>query len=207
MRIDTNSWHFRLNSKIYGSDIPKSLCPYFWGTLLAIGLLSWLYVLFDLIDRQNWSLPSFNIGLFRYLERHSTIIRYAMNLGLMGWGGIGFFGFNSPGSIIALSLGATLTFFQVFSKSIFKPGIYKPRQYQEKAPNILIEMAKANHHKICPRLDFVDIEKEDFNDKVRMIDAVTTTRHTLKDLVDNWEKPNEVQSKRLQTQDKETESI
>lgn len=206
LRIDTNSWHYRLNHKIYGDGVPKSLCPYFWGTLLAIGFLSWLFALLNLIERQNFSLPHFNIGLLHFLERHSTIIRYVMNIGMIGWGGVAFFGFNQPGSVILLSLGATLTFFQVFSKLIFKPGVYKPKEYQEKAPNILIEMAKANHHKICPRLDFVDIEKEDFNDKVRMIEAIKTTRHNLNDLVKNWEKPNEVQSKRLQTQDKTSES-
>lgn len=128
-----------------------------------------------------------------------------MNIGLMGWGGYGLF-IGNPGSVIALSLGATLTFFQIFSKSIFKPGVYKPREYHEKTPNILIEMAKANHHKICPRLDFVDIEKEEFNDKVRTIEAIKQVRQKFNDLSQNWDKPNEMQTEKLRTQNKDTKS-
>jgi len=223
LRIDTNSWHYRLNSKIYGSDIPKNLCPYFWGTILSITILSWLFVLLDLIDRQNWSIPHFNIGLLNFLEKHSIIFRYGLNLGLAGFGGISYFGFGNAGAIFPMAIGISLTIFAIFSKRIFKPGVYKPRHYQEKTPNILIEMAKANHHRICPRLDFVDTQKEDFNDKVRMIDAISTARHKLNDLSENWEtpyevqnkvlnalsedreQPNEVQSKRLQTQNKASE--
>lgn len=197
MKINTNSWHYRLNSNIYGSSIPKNLCPYFWGTILSVVFLSWFSVLFKFLERQDW--PHFNIGLLNFLGKHSNILRYSINAGVGIWGAYSFFGLGSNGGLFLMALGTSLTIFSVFSKWIFKTT-YSPRTYtiKEKNPNILVEMVKAKHHRMCPRLEFVDVEKENFNEKVRMINALQKTKDHLNI---SWNS-NEVQDKKLREQDK-----
>lgn len=174
MRINTNSWHYRLNRSNYGSDVPKSLCPYFWASLLSISVLSWLGPLVEALDKAfgNISLPKFNIGLFRYLDKHGRKVPYFLSGGLIAFGAYGFFAMNEVVGLWNIGLGSGLIVWSKYSGLFFKHAIKTKTSYKiptRNQPSILKEYIKARHHSVCPTLEFVDFEKEDFNNDVKKI--------------------------------------
>lgn len=173
MRINTNSWHYRLNRSNYGSDVPKSLCPYFWSTVLSVLVLSWLWVIVSAFDKAfgNISLPKFNIGLFRFFDKQGRKIPYLISGGLAGYGAISYFMFNDIFGIWNIALGSGLLIWSKYSTAILKRTLKTTYKIptQEKQPSIFKEYVKAKHHSVCPTLQFIDFEKENFNDSVRKI--------------------------------------
>ncbi len=175
MRINTNSWHYRLNRSNYGSDVPKSLCPYFWASLLSILVLSWLGPLIGALDKAfgNISLPKFNIGLFRYLDKHGRKVPYFLSAGLIAFGAYGFFAMNEVVGLWNIGLGSGLIVWSKYSGLFFKHAIKTKTSYKiptRNQPSIIKEYIKARHHSVCPTLEFVDFEKENFNDSVKKIE-------------------------------------
>lgn len=188
MRIDTNSWHYRLNQTVYGSDIPKKLCPYFWATVLSVTILSWMDIIIKLIERQNISLPTFNFGMFKFLQRHSQYVAFTLYGGLIA-GGIAQLLNGFPVGYIMIATGAGGAFFYKFGSRIVPAGKYNPpKLVRKKQPSILTEYLKANHSRVCPQLEFIDVNKEDFDNKVKQLDTIHSVRTSLNQALDKVEK-------------------
>jgi len=188
MRIDTNSWHYRLNHRFYDSNVPQRLCPYFWATVLSVSVLSWMYLIFQLIERQNFSLPTFNFGMFKFLERHSKAVVYTLYGGLIA-GGLFQVLNGLPGGIVMTMVGGVGAFFYKFGNKILPAGHYNPpKLVMKKQPSIVTEYLKANHSRVCPHLEFIDMNKEDFDNKVRQLDVIRSVRTSLNEAVEKVEK-------------------
>lgn len=158
---------------MYGSAVPTKLCPYFWSTVLSIVILSWLNVVFDLIEKYTryWTFPEFNIGLFRFLEKHSSFTVNGL-YAIMGGVGVAFY-FLDLQIAGVMTLGSAIGGF-LYLKFGNKLHLYTQRTTYKpttaKSPSMAKEYFKAKHSLVCPSLDFVDIEKEDFNKQVRKIE-------------------------------------
>ena len=174
MRINTNTKLYKINLRNYGSDVPKSLCPYFWASIFSVLFLSWLGPLVGLLDRMfgNISVPKFNIGLFRYMEKHGKKIPYFLSGGLIAFGAYGFFFSHEGIGLWNIGLGSGLMVWSKYSSSILKRTFkttYRIPTREHHQPSVFKEYMKAKHHSICPTLEFVDFEKENFNDSVKKI--------------------------------------
>lgn len=195
MRIDTNSWHYKMNYRNYGDSIPKSLCPYFWSTVLSIVLISWLGALINLIERQHWRLPEINIGIFNFLGKHRIAIFSIWNGGLFTFGAIGYFIFGNASGLINMGVGAGLLVFMKFSDSIFKATTRVTYKIPDnnKQPSIFKEFVKAKHKSVCPMLEFVDVKQEEFNKQVKKIDEKPPFKF-MESLDQKERRPNQVES-------------
>ena len=172
MRIDTNSWHYKMNKENY-VEVPKSLCPYFWATVLSVSVLSWLGYLFNLIENQHWSVPQINTGVFKFLEKHSAYLRASLSIGLAGYGAYTYFITGSTAGIFSMGVGGGLLLFQKYADKIFKATARTTYKVPEKnkEPSIMKEFVKAKHKSVCPLIEFVDVQKEDFDKQVKKIDT------------------------------------
>jgi len=173
MRIDTNSWHYKMNHGNY-TEVAKSLCPYFWSTVLSVLVLSWLGYLISLIENQHWSAPEINTGVFKFLEKHSEYLRASLSVGLAGYGAIAYFIFGQGGGLMPLGMGIGLLIFQKYAGKLFRATVKTTYKIPEKnkEPSIMKEFVKAKHKSVCPMLEFVDVKKEDFNKHVKKIDQL-----------------------------------
>jgi len=171
MRIDTNSWHYKMNYRNYGDSIPKSLCPYFWSTVLSVIMISWLSALFNLIEKQHWHLPEVNIGIFNFLGKHRMAMLIALNGGVFSMGAISYFGYGNISGFFSMGIGAGMTIFMLFSDRIFKATSRTTYKIPDRntQPSIFKEFVKAKHKSVCPMLEFVDVKKEEFNKNVKKI--------------------------------------
>lgn len=159
-----------MNHANYGDSIPKSLCPYFWSTVLSIVVLSWLVHLINLIEKQHWRLPEINIGIFNFLGKHRVAIFSIWNIGLFTHGAVGYFFLGNTGGIISMGVGAGLLVFMKYSDRIFKATARTTYQIPKTdQPSIFKEFVKAKHKSVCPLLEFVDVQKEDFNKHVKKL--------------------------------------
>lgn len=174
MRIDTNSWHYRLNHSVYGSDVPTKLCPYFWATVLSILVLSWLDKLFDYIESLNITIPRYNIGFFRFLSKHKMIAVHSLYTGLAVYGGINWLVFGNTAGIFNLGVGVGLGIWTAISGRVYMKMSSRTtyKMTKTKQPSILKEYVKARHSLVCPSLEFVDMQKDDFNNQVKKIDEL-----------------------------------
>jgi len=172
MRIDTNSWHYKMNKGNY-VEVAKSLCPYFWSTVASVLIFSWLSYLISLIENQHWSAPEINTGVFKFLEKHSEYLRASLSVGLAGYGAIAFFIFGQGGGLMPLGMGISLLIFQKYAGKLFRATARTTYKVPEKnkEPSIMKEFVKAKHKSVCPMLEFVDVQKEDFNKQVKKIDS------------------------------------
>ena len=49
IKLNKNSWHFKMYESVVSTNPPKSLCPYFWSMVLII-CISPMILLFKLVD-------------------------------------------------------------------------------------------------------------------------------------------------------------
>ena len=164
-----NSWHARLNRYIYGWSYVENvdcLCPYFWGTILAIlALPLWLLCkgvgcVIDYIEDKGWRIPRPNISR-NTKNKINNIIGYGF-LGLLCTifvVGIGFaiinYGIWEVLKWAGILLGVIGACFGV---ALFGICIYQ--RYQDwrdehprsRRPNIVIQYIKAKKDKHCPRV-------------------------------------------------------
>jgi hypothetical protein len=52
--LDTNSWHYKLYSKVFNGKPPKSLCPYFWTIVALVVFSPFLLILFIMFSVMEW---------------------------------------------------------------------------------------------------------------------------------------------------------
>jgi len=140
MRIDTNSWHYKMNNSNY-TYVPKSLCPYFWSTILSVLVFSWLGYLISLIENQHWSAPEINTGVFKFLEKHSEYLRASLSVGLAGYGAIAFFIFGQGGGLMPMGMGVALLVFQKYAGRLFRATARTSYKIPEKEKKLRSSLA------------------------------------------------------------------
>ncbi len=172
MKLNRNSWHAKINSFVYGwmyLDTVDCLCPYFWGTLLAI-LLSPLWVLgkgigrvIDAIPDTNYQLPSMSnktknkIGLgiaytlFVLAMMGATFaILYSVYMygiiHVLFWIGV----------IAGITAGLVgLLYLAVLIKERYDDWRWDhPKEERVKKPNLFMEFVRAKKNKHCPLVEW-----------------------------------------------------
>lgn len=168
MKARRGTWHYRLNDYFFGSGYSEdshNVCPYFWATLLAIGLcwLKWIVVTITKLT-PNVELPSLSydqkdrIGRFLGWGAIASIITVTMVFGSIGyWDEI--FEIVIVLIIVTAIIGGGLIGIMLMKERYDKwrynhPKKNKPRK--EPKPNLVKEKVGAWYHKHCPRLEWVE---------------------------------------------------
>lgn len=169
MRINTNSWHYRLNRYTWGNSVPEHLCPYARSLLFSLVIGGWLQYMFDHINI-NFQMPHW--GITRILSKIIRENTWFFNIetfycvwGIFGiWRimtghvdqGIVSVTVTAGSYVVCKTMGRTIKFFE--SKSSEFKG------FSEKS--IVLQSVVSNHSKICPKLDFIDTKIVKFNEDV-----------------------------------------
>jgi len=192
MKISSNSWHRKLNEYFFGNgyfrevfydnkkdkwssrDRQKNLCPYFWGTILAVSFVWLLFIvkhigsfleeLIDKIPSVNWSPPSMSedtkmragkiVGWLAVGFAFAGVMVYGA---LVSWGDIAWVIVYGGGLVIGILL-AIILGFKV--KDVYDdwredhPKKDKPKT--KRKPNMLKEFLVGWYHKHCPRLEWTN---------------------------------------------------
>lgn len=173
MKLNRNSWHAKLNIFVYGwsyLDSVDCLCPYFWGTLLAIFLSPWwalgkgLARTIDAIPETNYQLPSMSDET---KDKVGLGIAYSVfTLAIMG---ITFSILHNIAvhglihvlwviGVIALVTGVVVGFIIGCAFAKWKYDDWRsehPKEEKEKRENLLMEFIKAKKNKHCPLVEWV----------------------------------------------------
>lgn len=180
MKIGKNAWHAKLNDYVYGNNYSyysTNLCPYFWGTILAIISLPLVIcgkgmnsaidntdVHMPSVDLPSVDLPSIsdetltNIGkglLIVVLGVASVILYYIGEA--VSWYNF-FLGLGIILGVVGAIVGIILS--SIWLQDKYRdwrrehPKPYKP--YVEPTPNMLLEYLKAWKHNHCPMLQWVE---------------------------------------------------
>ena len=173
MRLSNNSWHAKLNTFVYGYrylDSVDCLCPYFWGTLLAILCVPvWLIGhgiarLLDVIDESGISLPRLNIS-YDTQRKIGLGVAYGLLFGAVV--GITFgilnaiteYGLINVLILIGLIALAVVGLIGLALLLINLAERYNDWRYdhpREKKPNLLMEFVKAKKNKHCPLVEWTE---------------------------------------------------
>jgi len=144
LKLSRNSWHVGLNDYIYGegySEDNNNLCPYFWGTILAvIGCIPVAIV------RGIGGVMSDGLKVF--------LLRYGV---AMFWIGLGI----ALGSVWWVVFGILYFLFNIvlYKTEIFdnfvkwlsgKKKPKPPKPHRERKPHMTVEMFKGWKNKHCP---------------------------------------------------------
>jgi len=172
MRVNTNSWHYRLNRYTSGEDIPEHLCPYARLLLFSVLLGGWLQYLYEHINI-NFHIPHWGIwkSLSRLLIRNKLFFNLEVIYGLWSMVGIWLLlqGDTTMGIINLGITGGSYIAVKTMGRSVkfFEGRSQKFKTISEKS--IVLQSVKSNHSKICPKIDFIDNKIVQFNEKVSLI--------------------------------------
>lgn len=169
MRINKNSWHYRLNKYTWGEP-PEHFCPYLRVLVFSItigGLLQLIY------SKWNIKTPDYGIGrgfnrLIKFTNTHNIPLMEIV-YGVIGIRGITFVleGQYEIG-IFNIAMAGTMYFILKYGIKLGEKAELKSSTFRKFAENsIAYQALKSNHNKVCPHLDFYDKELEEFNEKLR----------------------------------------
>lgn len=143
LQIRKSSWHWKLNHYVWGERVngamSHSLCPYFWGLILAI--VGVPFVAFFRKVGEDMVLGGTLTGI---------MILFVIVL---------YFVFIKVGAIIFIVGSLSFIGFAVLlSISISEPSDreYKHKEKKTRKPNIAWEMVKATKNKYCPMIQVID---------------------------------------------------
>lgn len=136
MKISTKSWHYRFLNSL-NTNIPKSLCPYFWKVVFTIAWITGSILLLIAF------FTSIGVRIFEG-------IGFAVDNIVLYWSLAAVVGTATVTSAIALVVAVIFGF--VWAKENFKPP------YKEEP--LIITFVKNKKSKICPRLEFEDMSKK-----------------------------------------------
>lgn len=168
MKVNTNSWHYRLNRYTWGNEIPEHLCPYVRLLLFNITIGWWLQLLSNNIHL-NLELPQW--GVMKFMIKHPMIFNIEVFYSL--WAMIGFWQLltgNITGGIINMSItGCSYIAVKTMGRGVkfFEGKSNTFKTISEKS--VVLQSVKSNHNKICPKLDFIDNKIVQFNEEVYQI--------------------------------------
>ena len=167
MKLSKNSWHARLNTYIFGEYYTRSvdcLCPYFWGTILAILCLPlWLighgigYII-ENFPETGWHAPKLNMS-YDTKQKIGNIVGYGFLVFIAVIAIIGLtmaiieYGIIHVVFWIGIGIGFICGFI-VFASAMFwikeKYDDWRSDHPKEHKPNLLVEFIKAKKNKHCP---------------------------------------------------------
>lgn len=136
MKINTKSWHYRFLNSL-DTNIPKSLCPYFWKVVFTVALLAGSILLFMAL------LATMGVTIFEG-------IGFTLDNMVLYWSLAAVVGTATATSAIVLVV--TVIFGFVWAKENIKAP------YKEEP--LIITFIKAKKSKICPHLEFEDMSKK-----------------------------------------------
>lgn len=161
MRLSPNSWHHKLHVWAYGGVAVRSLCPYFWLTVLAVvfspfilAAKHWPSVPEELLDRIMWTCLFIAVGAtivgsmaLMILAAGSVVLGVVYWLLIVGFGGGLIYGMIKVGD-----------WRNTHPKpvKIKEPKPLKIRKPRE--PSLLAEYLKAKKNKVCPIIEWGDGE-------------------------------------------------
>ena len=173
MKLGKNSWHARVNKFIFGEDYLESvdcLCPYFWGTILAIVAIPlWLIGhgisrIIDAVENTGFTFPQLHVNRtvkriivatlgYTSLFSFVGIIAYMIGLAIIKYGIIH----------VLVWLGIAVGVVGLFVGTVFVISNIKERYDEwrlghpkEKKQNLLVAMFYAKKNKHCPLVSWVD---------------------------------------------------
>lgn len=199
MKINTNSWHYKLNRYTWGNDIPKHFCPYARLLLFNILVGGWMQFLYSHINL-NIELPHW--GLTRFITRMIRHNKWFFNIEVIYglWGMLGVYHLLQGDTIMGItSLGITGGMYLFIKKGAGSVKFFEERSSRFKGiseKSIVLQSVKNNHEKICPSLEFVDNTIVKFNEDVSQIkEPELEPEQTMKEekpdsLIDDEEKIN-----------------
>jgi len=136
MKINTKSWHYRFLNSL-NTNIPNSLCPYFWKVVFTIAWITGSILLLIV------GFASIGAGIFEG-------IGFALDNMVLYWSLAAVVGTVTVTSAIVLVVAVIFGF--DWAKENFKPP------YKEEP--LIITFVKNKKSKICPRLEFEDMSKK-----------------------------------------------
>ncbi len=170
MKLNKNSWHARANEYVYGwsyLDNVDCLCPYFWGTLLAI-FLTPLWALGHGIVRVIDALPETNVNLPSISQRTKnrigttfaygffglmiTLLTIAFGLAVIKYGLLNVLIVIGA---IALVVSGVIGLFFLIMVIKEKYDDWRWDHPKEKKPNLFMEFVRAKKNKHCPLVEWV----------------------------------------------------
>jgi len=172
MRVNTNSWHYKLIRYTSGEDIPEHLCPYARLLLFSVLLGGWLQYLYDHINI-DFQMPHWGIerAIKVFMRHNKWLFKLEVIYSLLSM--IGVYHLLKGDIEMGIFNLALTTGLYVFAKTsgrgikFFEGKSQKFKTISEKS--IVLQSVKSNHNKICPKLDFIDNKIVEFNEKVSMI--------------------------------------
>ncbi len=178
MKISKNAWHAKLYGYIYGFYYVKhatNLCPYFWGTILAVIVLPFVFsakqlarinppsvdvphVDFD-IPRIEFEVPEISrktqitIGKIALISVISLVSLGLYQLGdMVGWDNF-LYGTLVVVGVITTIVGIIYSLIKVHDRWCNWRHDH-PKKYKEPKPNMLWVMIKAKKNEHCPMLEW-----------------------------------------------------
>lgn len=177
MIISKNSWHYRLLS-FFDMKIPTSLCPYFWKSVFAHGVVA---VVLTMVSACLFFL-FFLTGMIQLYPNIPDGLNPFTLLAVLSWTEIGqiilyslkndLYIIMSVISILYVLFAGTRRFFHglIYDSALFakirKHDDYddyrrfkdkkrrESKDYKEAHPSVIKEYLKARKSKICPMLEF-----------------------------------------------------
>jgi len=157
MKISKNSWHYRFNKFLAGDGNysrwhgeTKTLCGYFWKTVLKISLLPFMAALVYTL--------SFKLGKLFWLEVLYGFTNEQMKAyTLSGWELVWVPAFGLLIIAVALTIIIAVPSYIGYRRDIHREKKRLRRSLNnepEPKPNIAVEYIKAKKRKICPLLDY-----------------------------------------------------
>lgn len=172
MKVNTNSWHYKLNRYTWGDNIPEHLCPYARLLLFSVLLGGWLQYLFDHINI-NFQMPNWGIerAIELFMRNNKRLFNIEVIYSLLSIIGV-YHLLNGDIEMGIFQLALTTSLYVLVKTSgrgvkFFEGKSQKFKTISEKS--IVLQSVKSNHNKICPKLDFIDNKIVEFNEKVSLI--------------------------------------
>ena len=142
MKIQTNSWHYKLIDQ-FSDDVPKNLCPYIRKLMKHLAVIIFIIAF---LGANSWLLGTIPVSAFTTLT-----------------GFVGFLASLISGVVMLLiTFGAVggIVFGIAYLVETFKEKL-KQRRFErlkngipEKEPTLMGAWIKSKHDKMCPRLEF-----------------------------------------------------
>lgn len=143
MKIDRNSWHYKLIDAIFKNGPSKSLCWYFWQ--IPISLVAWTFILSVMAMILSCGIAILTVPIW-------TNFWPLADMGLVIiFGGCSVLLWHN---VIFQPLKSAL-YDAPWNKTLFTwPPEAKEKPVKDYKPNLIWEFIKAKKQKVCPTLEF-----------------------------------------------------
>lgn len=158
MELSKESWHSKLYRFTYISELPQSLCPYFWKLVLSIVLFIPLTILFIPLIIGRFL---FEYSYFRYptyFKKKDLLFMVMINCWTWNVYWIVKALFHKEWVLILIVfVGVLILLLIIFIKHNLFPSKNEPKKEKpkkEKQPSILTEFIKGKMGKYCPKINW-----------------------------------------------------